>query len=142
MAHLLAAKFSVRFVALGRWRSSLGSVCGPGSSIPYAEDEGAEREAARLGRAVVRATARLPGDTKCLPQAVALQWMLRRRGIGARLVIAVALSEHAVHNDGHHAWVERNGQMLVGHCKRSAYRPLMVLESGDAERLHPFDHTD
>ncbi len=42
-----------------------------------------------VGRVVGRVARRLPFEALCLPQAMAAQWMLRRRGVSAHLWIGV-----------------------------------------------------
>jgi Transglutaminase-like superfamily len=66
-------------------------------------------QAARLGRAVARVLPRLPGDTRCLTQALVLTHLLGRRGIGSTLEIAVAPGDDFVA----HAWVEHGGVPLL-----------------------------
>jgi hypothetical protein len=63
----------------------------------------------RLGRAVGRSLALLPGDTRCLTQSLVLTRLLARRGIGSKLVIGVRSGEQF----GAHAWVEAGGQPLL-----------------------------
>jgi hypothetical protein len=68
------------------------------------------REAERIGAIVERVAARLPWHPTCLRQAVAVQRMLRRRGIPSRLHLGVTNpSEGAAH-----AWVTVDGQPVVG----------------------------
>lgn len=58
-----------------------------------------------------------------------LQWLLRREAIGSQLVIAI----HATDRTGehaYHAWVERDGEFLIGRCDRAAYRPVMIFVQG------------
>ncbi|HEX8051224.1 MAG TPA: lasso peptide biosynthesis B2 protein [Solirubrobacterales bacterium] len=62
-------------------------------------------EAARLGRAVVRTLAFLPGDTRCLRRSLVLTQLLARRGIAARLVIGARTAPDFLA----HAWVEHDG---------------------------------
>ena len=122
---LLAARLLVRHVPLGIWRASLGS-------SPDGDRTGRSGHAVkaqRLAGSVERAAAHLPGTSKCLPRAMALQWMLRRRGLPSRLVVALAV-EGGV--DAHHAWTESGGEMLLGACDRASYRPLMILAQGEA----------
>jgi hypothetical protein len=66
-------------------------------------------QAARLGRAVARLLPRLPGDTRCLTQALVLTDLLGRRRIGSTLAIAVAPSGDVQA----HAWVEHGGVPLL-----------------------------
>jgi transglutaminase superfamily protein len=63
----------------------------------------------RLGRAVARTLAVLPGDTRCLAQSLVLTHMLARRGIDSRLVIGVRPGERFAA----HAWVEHDGVALL-----------------------------
>ncbi|MDX6610231.1 MAG: Transglutaminase-like superfamily [Solirubrobacterales bacterium] len=62
-------------------------------------------EALRLGRAVSRTLALLPGDTRCLRRSLVLLQLLTRRGISARLVIAARTDPDFLA----HAWVEHDG---------------------------------
>jgi hypothetical protein len=66
---------------------------------------GALAEAQRLGRAVSRTLALLPGDTRCLRRSLVLLQLLTRRGISARLVIAARTDPDFLA----HAWVEHDG---------------------------------
>jgi hypothetical protein len=67
-------------------------------------------EARRVAFAVARAADRLPWHPTCLRQAVALQRMLRRRGIACRLEIGMSTSSREAH-----AWVTVHGQTVIGH---------------------------
>lgn len=144
---LVVARLLVRFVPLAVWRSTLGVAVKPADpavsdqfgvalSVRTAEasqyfpnpvcDQATLRHAMRLGRCVDRAAQWLPGTSKCLPRAAALQWLLRREGIPSALVIAFRLADRAG-VDAFHAWTETCGEMLVGQCDRAAYRPIMAL---------------
>lgn len=72
------------------------------TSTPGAD---ALEEALRLGRAVSRTLALLPGDTRCLRRSLVLLQLLTRRGISARLVIAARTDPDFLA----HAWVEHDG---------------------------------
>lgn len=53
-------------------------------------------------------------------------WMLRSHALPLVLVVAF----HKVDRtgaDGYHAWVECGDEMLIGHCDRHAYQPIMTL---------------
>lgn len=62
-------------------------------------------EARRLGSAVTRTLALLPGDTRCLVRSLVLTRLLARRGIPATLVIATRTTP----SFAAHAWVEHAG---------------------------------
>lgn len=139
---LAVAKALVRFVPFNVWRRSLGVVIDPTSAdfptgadlsgdalaFPHqpASDDATLRHAMLLGRLVDRAAEKLPGISKCLPRAAALQWMLRSTRIPSSLVIAFSLKDRSG-PDAFHAWTEVRGQMLVGQCDRLDYRPIMAL---------------
>ncbi len=130
MALLPVARFLVDHIKLKHWRGSLGTIIGkpdlgPHSTLP---SDGAAR-AAKLARQVERAAQRLPLHTKCLPRAMALQWMLRRRGLPACLVIAMRKGGRSGADD-YHAWVECNDTILIGHCDRTSYHSLLVVAGG------------
>lgn len=83
-----------------------------------AEGPEALAEARRLGRAVVRTLALLPGDTRCLRRSLVLVRLLGRRGISARLVIAVRTEPDFLA----HAWVEHGGEPLLSPADKSFAR--------------------
>lgn len=117
LLQLVRARVLVGFVPFQVWRGSLGAVsrqCAPKAGA------GAIAQARAWASRVERAASRLPGDSKCLPQAMALQWLLRREAIGSRLVIAVHKSDRA-HRHSFHAWVEVGGELVIGHCDRASY---------------------
>jgi hypothetical protein len=66
-------------------------------------------EAVRLGRAVVRTLAFLPGDTRCLRRSLVLTSLLARRGISAQLVIGARTAPEFLA----HAWVEHDGNPVL-----------------------------
>jgi hypothetical protein len=66
-------------------------------------------ETRHLSRAVTRTLALLPGDTRCLMQALVLTGLLARRGIPAKLVIGARTTPRFFA----HAWVEHAGQPVL-----------------------------
>lgn len=116
-ALLLVAKLLVGSLRFGLWRGLLGS-------LVAAPAGGAAAELDRsLAAAVERATARLPGEAKCLPRAIALHWMMRRRGRAGQLVIAALPGDARGGLDDLHAWVEVGGEILIGNLSKP-FRPL------------------
>jgi hypothetical protein len=88
---------------LGQAQPSVAPAPAPASASAYAE-------ALPIGRAVERVAAVLPWHPVCLPRAVAVAWMLRRRGIDCRAhlgVTATAAKEA-------HAWVTVGGVVVQG----------------------------
>ncbi len=114
---LIFARLIVAKVPLAKWRSTLGRrIDGPHLPDPSqdAEPLPANLAARRLARAVGRGAARLPGETRCLARALALHAMLRRRRIGAILLIGVRLRAERGGLDDLHAWILRGGEVLIG----------------------------
>jgi hypothetical protein len=54
----------------------------------------------------------LLGDKPCLPQALAIQWLLGRRGVYTDLSIGVKKDDER--GIAAHAWVEKEGQIIMG----------------------------
>jgi len=109
---LLTARLLVAAVPFGSWRRSLGRVL-----VGAGPEAGTDPPALKpLLDAHGRALERLPWEFKCLPRAVALHWMLRRRGIASVLSIG-ALPRHGRGRgtiDDLHAWVTVNGVVRHG----------------------------
>jgi len=70
---------------------------------------GTLEEARRLGRAVARTLALVPGDTRCLARSLVLTRLLARRGIPAKLVIGARTAPDFLA----HAWVEHAGDPVL-----------------------------
>ena len=104
MALLCWARLLIARVPLKRWRDTLGDSAGRESST----------EARRLARQVERAATRLPFETKCLARAMALSWLLRRRHLRHTVVFAVRPPSQRDSADALHAWVEIEGETIIG----------------------------
>ncbi len=66
----------------------------------------------RIERSVDRASARVPWRTVCLQKGLALQWMLRRRGVDARLHYGIGKDDAGALCA--HVWVSAGQAMLIG----------------------------
>ncbi|HTD07903.1 MAG TPA: lasso peptide biosynthesis B2 protein [Solirubrobacteraceae bacterium] len=78
----------------------------PSAATPAAQSLA---EARRLGRAVTRLLAHLPGDTRCLVRSLVLTRLLANRGIQAKLVIGARTTPTFLA----HAWVEHDGHPVL-----------------------------
>lgn len=107
MALLLAARLLVAAVPFRIWRKWLGGRADP----PYRVDVPAAR---RLAAQIERAAWRLPIAIKCLPQSMALSWLLRSAGMPHTLVFAARPPGHRDGNDDLHAWVEVADRIVLG----------------------------
>ncbi len=127
MAVLVIARIVVSVLPLKMFRSSLGEMqSGPGRADTKVA--GNIKQARFWAVRVERASMRLPGESKCLPKAIALQWQLQQSGIGSHLVISIHRTERqATH--AYHSWVETGGEILIGQCDRSEYQPVMTFQS-------------
>jgi len=76
---------------------------------PAVDAPGMPAEARRLGRAVTRLLALVPGDTRCLARSLVLTRLLARRGIPAKLVIGARAKPEFLA----HAWVEHAGDPVL-----------------------------
>lgn len=115
---LLAARLLVTCLRFGLWRSLLGTqAAGPQVGLASERDR-------QLAKAVERATLRLPGESKCLPRAMALHWLLARRGRPGQLVIGVLPGCQRGALEDLHAWVECGDEVLIGRIEQQ-FRPLV-----------------
>jgi hypothetical protein len=131
LALLAAARVLIGFVPFARWRRLLGQPVGDGAvSGTAAGDHAAagadERLPRYLARAVTRASARMELRNRCLPEAMALHWMLKRRGCCSILVLAALPQARRASTDALHAWVEQGGEIRIG-LNDQDYRPLLRL---------------
>ena len=109
MTLLCWAKLVVAMVPFERWRKSLGTKADSGSASPASAPN-----ARRIAAQVERAAEWLPFETKCLPRAMALSWLLRRIGIAHAMVFAVRPPHLRDSADALHAWVEVEGSRVIG----------------------------
>lgn len=122
MILLVLAKYLIRAVPLHRWRGTLGRVGEPDA----AEFNAAYRD---VSRSVVGAARKLPGDYVCLPRAMAVQWMLRRRGLASAIVFGVTPQQSGEKRHAFHAWVEGGGKIIIGEDTATEYaRGLMLVQ--------------
>jgi len=81
----------------------------------------------RIERSVERAAARVPWRTVCLQKGLALQWMLRRRGIDARLHYGIGKDEAGAMCA--HVWVSAGQTMLIGREQAPQFRSVATYPS-------------
>lgn len=105
---LVAARVALRLVP---FRRLMALVSRP---VRRAELQGADRLRARqaVRRGVFAARRYLPFSTTCLHRAIAVHWMLRRRGVGTTLYYGVNRGEGE--KLGAHAWVQDGEVGVVG----------------------------
>lgn len=69
-----------------------------------------------------------PIETSCLKEALALAWLLSRRGVATTLRFGVARCNTDLDA---HAWLEHDGQIILGEGVAESYAPLLPL-TGEA----------
>ena len=112
MLVLSTAQLAVIIVPFRRWRERLGTKIRDGSEGRL--ERSAVEEGQRTAAVVERAAERLPFHTKCLPRAVAVSWLLRRKNLPHSVVFAARPSHLRDSADTLHAWVEVNGAKIMG----------------------------
>jgi Transglutaminase-like superfamily len=102
----LQARRELRRAPIASVVAALRSDQGAASQAPEREKL---EEALRLGRAVSRTLALMPGDTRCLARSLVLTRLLARRGLSAKLVIGARATPDFLA----HAWVEYGGEPVL-----------------------------
>jgi len=132
---LLSARFLTVILPLRVWRKLVGTPSMEAArnastklaSSSLAESDLAPDEAYRLAMTVRQTSVRLPIEMTCLPQAMALFWMLKRRGYGdVKLHLGVAASSEE--RFAAHAWLTLGGITVIGETDM-AFHPLIALGS-------------
>ncbi len=126
---LLLARLVVKYVPFGRYKKWMitggetvaGGLPDGNPQLPAGPRiRPTEHAVARkVGRAVRGVAERVPFEAVCLPQAMAAQWMLRRRGLSSRLVIGVR--RRPGKDLELHAWLLSDGRGVVGHEEAEMY---------------------
>jgi len=86
----------------------------------------------RAAWAVNAVCRRIPGARTCLVEALALEFMLKRHGFDAQLKLGVCRDPAG--RVRAHAWVESDGQIVIGAAEMSRYTVLTTLKGSVDER--------
>lgn len=106
LARLLVLAIPFRWLAVSLGRHMRASAT---DAMP------AELHQARLiGQAVRSAAANTPWQSVCLPQAVAGQWMLKRRRVAATIYLGVAKADAKPGQLTAHAWLRCGDVIITG----------------------------
>ena len=146
---LLLARMLVAHVPMRHWRRWLVTAEGPASAgRPPADPHVAfsagdperpapagehpartpqQRLPRRVARIVRRVARHVPFPAVCLPQAMALQWMLRRRRIASRLFFGARRKAQDPGLD-FHAWLTVGGECVIGGGEVETYAALPPFE--------------
>jgi len=115
LAAIVSARVGLWVTSFGRLRRSVERM-----APPHGSPDPTPGEADRIGWAIGSA-ARFVPDATCLPQALAAEAMLRRRGHPADLRLGVTRDRDGVEA---HAWVESYGRVIVGDGDLDRFEPL------------------
>ena len=107
MVLLLAARLLVGAVPFRIWRGWLGGLAQAQNRVDM---PGARRLAAQIERGAWR----LPVTIKCLPQAMALSWLLQWAGMAHSIIFAVRPPGQRDGRDDLHAWIEVGTEIVLG----------------------------
>ena len=123
---LAVARLLVLTIPFRRLASSLGHhMCESGPET----DSAALRQAHLIGQAVRSAANNTPWQSVCLPQAVAAQWMLKRRRIAATLYLGVAKDLEKPQQLAAHAWLRCGDIILTGGHSHKDFTVLSTFSS-------------
>ena len=119
---LTATRLGLHVLSFARLRSLLARYVGVGGAKHGALQHGALDPIVWAVEAVSR---QIPAIGTCLTQALAAHVLLARRGVQSDLRIGVM-------RDGSgkfiaHAWLEKDGRILIGEAHRQGYNPMPVL---------------
>ena len=100
------ARLLVKHVPMRYWRRWLTTADAPPAPP--------RRDLARAIARSVRSVGRRRLNAVCLPQAMAGQWMLRRRGVASRLWFGVRRAQGDADEMEYHAWLTVDGECVLG----------------------------
>jgi hypothetical protein len=105
------ARLTILAVPFKWFALTLGQTANPS---PIAASASQLSCAKSVGQAVRSAARYTPWQSVCLPQAVAAQWMLKRRRISATLFLGVAKDQTQPQTLAAHAWLRCGDAIITG----------------------------
>lgn len=121
------ARLAVLLVPFKRIAPTLGTLV---AHTDVSQESSPDPKALQIARAIARAVRYTPWESVCLPQAIAAQRMLRRRGMEWRLYLGVAREEEAPGLKAH-AWLYSGPIILCGAAGHQQFSIVSVFSSGD-----------
>lgn len=126
LALLIAARLALSVLPVGLIFRSLRLTMEPAAAF----DDRVPPAARPIGLAIDRAARRLPGETRCLPRALAGALMLRRRRLQATVVLGVRSKDGLLKA---HAWLLSAGAPVLGAANAQVFVPLAAFSGGLGE---------
>lgn len=121
---LLLARALVLHVPMRYWHRRLDTAAESSTGEQRQSAAAARRVPRSIARAVRKVARRMPFQALCLPQAMAAQWMLRRRRIQSRLVFGVRRGNTPGSTLDFHAWLIVAGACVIGAEEVETFVPL------------------
>ncbi len=122
LAALGFARLAMAFLPFRRIAAWLGV---PGGESPAEASAGETRMAGEIGWAVGVLGRRLPWDGRCLAQALAATWMLRRRGLEGAVSFGVRPGQRTGFEA--HAWLRVGSSVVTGGAGHQSFQILTTL---------------
>ncbi len=119
-ANLAWAKFSLKRRTISEIKKQWGA---PGKGQTDSPSRENLREAIFLARETMRIAGRLPFQSDCLVQSVALMGMMNRRGLRADLRFGVRMRAETEDSPFAHAWVEYGDHVILDTGNRNDFVP-------------------
>jgi Transglutaminase-like superfamily len=127
-ATVVATRVALRVMGYQRWQALLRGILGGAgehqSGVHAADRDLSPQEFALRVRGVASAALRrLPISASCLERSLALEWLLRRRGVAAEMRLGVRQAAGGIEA---HAWVEFEDLVLDDVAgKHASFTPLV-----------------
>ena len=104
-------------------REARVEAAGQGHAPPAGRASSGRRRSRRVARIVRKVARHPPFRAACLPQAMAAQWMLRRRGMESRLFFGARRKAQGTGLE-FHAWLSVAGEHVLGGKEAGTYAAL------------------
>lgn len=127
LAELARAKLLIHGLPFRRLAPSFGR---PQAETPAAIAPADRAVAVKISWAVQAAARHVPLGFVCLPQAVAAQRMLRRRGLATTLYLGVAPDRARPESITAHAWLRAGDKIVTGEGETATHRQLAWFADG------------
>ena len=119
---LALARFAMLLIPFRRIAAWLGT---PGTEGPHNATAGQVEVATEVGWAVSCLARRVPWDSRCLAQAIAATWMLRRRGLESTVTFGADRGDSR--DFVAHAWLRFGPRLITGSVGCEKFKTLTSL---------------
>jgi hypothetical protein len=116
---LAAARLLIKFVSFRWWRSMI-AFGHEQNREPAAVSKAQMVQASRIGKLISQMAERMPFQAVCLPQAMTGRWMLKRRGLPARIIMG-ARKGRSGKPIKLHAWLMVADSCITGNRERQSF---------------------